>query len=99
MHEWRCKNESALQFRELRIAKHPHGFGSVLEARTIPDRTRPDERIVIARQDECGKTAEVGKEAYRLLHDGIINLVILKQVAGDYKRINLAVACNFKRTT
>ena len=46
-----------------------------------------------------GKLPKSEKEAYRFFHDGIINLVILKQVAGDYKRIHLAVACNFKRTT
>jgi len=46
-----------------------------------------------------GKLPKSEKRLTAFFHDGIINLVILKQVAGDYKRIHLAVACNFKRTT
>jgi hypothetical protein len=54
---------------------------------------------VIAWQDEYGKTAEVGEKAYGFFHDGIINLVVLKQVAGDYKCIHLAVESNLEGTT
>ena len=54
---------------------------------------------MIAGQDEGGKTVEVGEKADRSLRDRILNLGVFKQVAGDYKRIHLPVAGNFKRTT
>ena len=35
--ERRCENKSAVQLRELCLSKHPHGLGSVVEARAVPD--------------------------------------------------------------
>ena len=53
-------------------------------------------RIVIPGKDENWNGAELFKQSQHGCHERVVNLVILKQIAGDDKRIHLALTSGFQ---